>query len=97
MLNDEVGDPVRVVEMEGGKRVYLSLGPVGGYGDDFRKVSRQRFSRRGPIPAYFDLGKCFAFEAFDQHEIARAEIGANLLERQLGLTAQLAHQGEAAR
>ena len=97
MLNDEVGDPVRVVEMEGGKRVSFSLGPVGGYADDFRKVSPQWFSRRGPIPAYFDFRERFAFEAFDQHEIARAEIGADLVEWQLGLAAKLAHHGEAAR
>src|SRR6185503_19370055 len=97
MLNDEVGDPVCVVEMKGGKRVFFGLRPVGGYADDFRKVSAQRFARRGSIPAYFDLGKCFAFEAFDQHEIARTEIGADLLEWQLWLVAKLAHQSEAAR
>src|SRR4029453_8319513 len=97
MPNDEVGNPVRIVEMEGGKRVPFGLGPVGGYADDFWKVSAQRFSRRGPIPAYFDLWECLAFEAFDQHEIARAEVGANLLEWPLGLVAKLTHQGEAAR
>src|SRR4029078_11225036 len=85
MLNDEVGNPVRVVEMEGGKRVFFGLRPVGGYADYLRKFSAQRFSRRGPIPTYFDLRECFAFEALDQHEISRAETGADRLECYLSL------------
>ena len=91
MPNDEVSHRGRIIQVEGGKRVLFRLRAVGGYADDFRKVSAQRFSRRSPVTAYLDLGKCLTFETFDQHEIARPDIGANLVEWQLGLVTKFAH------
>ena len=57
----------------------------------------KRLSGGRTLPSNLDLWKGHAFIAFDQHEIARADIIEHLLERHLGSIAELAHQGKAPR
>jgi hypothetical protein len=55
VLNDEVGNRLFIIKMEGGNSAWFRGWPIGRDSDDARKTTVKRLPGRCAVPAYLDL------------------------------------------
>src|SRR5262245_61235406 len=93
----EIGNAADIVEVEHWQRGTFAGRTIGRDRHDLRARSLQRLARSSAVASNIDFGKTLALLAFDQHQIARADIAENIRKRHFRRVADLAHQGEASR
>lgn len=94
MLGDEVGNGLRVIQIEHWEASAIDC-MIRGDGDDVRIVRRQRLSASRIAPPHLDLGDRLALVALDQHDVRRCETPEDLVQARLLFSPQFVHDRKA--